>query len=73
MKKGYQHYHYHHYHTSASGEIQLCYIKYLTVTLTLIFPICTPFQPHLPGDTISNYLSIDRDRLLCRSITEQLM
>jgi len=24
-------------------------------------PICTPFQPHLTGDTISNYLSIDRD------------
>ena len=25
------------------------------------FPICTPFQLHLPGDTISNYSSINQD------------
>jgi len=44
------------------------------VTLILIFPICTHFQLHLPGDTISNCSSIDKDYYAGQNISsiEQL-
>ena len=35
-------------HWRFRGDL-ICCIKFLTVTLFLIFQICTPFQPHLQG------------------------
>ena len=61
MKKDYLHYHCHHYYTGTSGEIKLCCIKFLMVTSILIFPICTPFQPHQPWETISSCSSINQN------------